>query len=183
MTPQHPIPRSTAQVDTDAAVPPDAHDLELEAEIPEPLPVTAPVDPEQRLINSDLSWLEFNRRVLAQATDPRTPLLARVKFLGIFSSNLDEFFMKRVGYLKRQLGAGIAAVTPEGLTPGPLLFAIRSVAADLMAEQASCFEREILPRLAEHGVHILRYSELSAAERTAVDTWHQSNVFPILTPL
>jgi polyphosphate kinase len=183
MAPELPIPRAPGQVETGAAVP-DVH----EAEIVEPVeaPVSAPMapdDPEQRLVNRDLSWLEFNCRVLAQATDPRTPLLTRVKFLGIFSSNLDEFFMKRVGYLKRQLDAGIAAVSPEGLTPRPLLFAIRSVATDLMTEQAACLERDILPRLAEQGVHILRYSELSPDERRAVDQWHQVNVFPILTPL
>jgi polyphosphate kinase len=183
MTPQPPIPRSPGQVDTGASVP-DAHESDLaEAEALAAAAPEAPTDPEQRLINRDLSWLEFNRRVLAQATDPRTPLLTRVKFLGIFSSNLDEFFMKRVGYLKRQLEAGIAAVTPEGFTPRPLLYAIRSVASDLMAEQASCFEGDILPRLAEHGVSILRYGDLNEAERRAIDQWYQVNVFPILTPL
>src|ERR1043165_1197639 len=187
MSPHQPIPRSPAPVDTDAAVPPPEVPQATEV-VPEVVSVPAgrpapPTDPEQRLINRDLSWLEFNRRVLAQATEPRTPLSSRGKFLGIFSSNLEEFFMKRVGYLKRQLEAGIAAVTPEGYTPRPLLYAIRSVAADLMTEQAACFENELVPRLAEHGVHVLRYADLTADERLAVDQWFQINVFPILTPL
>lgn len=159
-------------------------------EPPAPAPLVAaaeatarPIDPDQRLLNRDLSWLEFNRRVLAQATDPRTPLLTRVRFLGIFASNLDEFFMKRVGYIKRQIDAGIAAPTPDGLTPRPLLFAIRSVVNDLVAAQARCYEQDIVPELASHGVHILRYAELSEAERKGIDRWYMANVFPILTPL
>src|SRR4051794_32241501 len=110
MTPQPSIPPPPPPGDTRAPPPPAPQgsqaapgaavpDVHEGSELAEPqveasLPPTAPTDPEQRLINRDLSWLEFNRRVLAQATDPRTPLLTRVKFLGIFSSNLDEFFMK-----------------------------------------------------------------------------------------
>jgi polyphosphate kinase len=141
------------------------------------------VDADQRFINRDLSWLEFNRRVLAQATDTRTPLLTRVKFLGIFSSNLDEFFMKRVGYIKRQIETGITSATPDGFTPRPLLFALRSVVQNLYSEQARCFETEIVPALAEHGVHLLRYEDLSAVERQTIDRWYQQHVFPVLTPL
>lgn len=149
-------------------------------------PATAPVphvDSDQRFINRDLSWLEFNRRVLAQATDPRTPLLTRVKFLAIFSSNLDEFFMKRVGFIKRQIETGITSATPDGFTPRPLLYAVRSVVQDLFSEQAKCYHDDVLPALAEHGIHILRYAELSGAERKAIDTWYLQHVFPVLTPL
>src|SRR4051812_5337538 len=133
MTPPDPIqplaaPRAPAGV---PAAPPAAPQPSLNGAHAAMPP--APTDPEQRLINRDLSWLEFNRRVLAQATDSRTPLLTRVKFLAIFSSNLDEFFMKRVGYIRRQLEAGLAPPTPDGLTPRPLLYAIRSVVNDLIA--------------------------------------------------
>lgn len=177
----NPTEATPAPFEPPAAAPPEP---------PAPAPLVAaaeatarPIDPDQRLLNRDLSWLEFNRRVLAQATDPRTPLLTRVRFLGIFASNLDEFFMKRVGYIKRQIDAGIAAPTPDGLTPRPLLFAIRSVVNDLVAAQARCYEQDIVPELASHGVHILRYSELSEAERKGIDRWYMANVFPILTPL
>ncbi|MBX3377685.1 MAG: polyphosphate kinase 1 [Phycisphaeraceae bacterium] len=142
-----------------------------------------PIAPDQRYLNRDLSWLEFNRRVLAQATDPRTPLLARVKFLGIFASNLDEFFMKRVGYIKKQLAAGATAPTPDGLTPGPLLFAVRSMVHELIAEQSRCYESDILPALAEHGVRLLRYADLNDEQRADIDRWFHLNVFPVLTPL
>lgn len=148
-------------------------------------PVVAPVDlpPEQRLLNRDLSWLEFNRRVLAQATDPATPLLTRVKFLAIFSSNLDEFFMKRVGALKHQIELGRDAPTPDGLTPRRLLEAIRAVVAELQTEQARVYEQEIRPGLAAQGIHVLRYNELTDAERRTLDAWYNANVFPVLTPL
>ncbi len=146
-------------------------------------PGAALADAEQRLLNRDLSWLEFNRRVLAQAADPRTPLLTRVKFLAIFSSNLDEFFMKRVGYVKRLVDTGLSAATPDGLTPRQLLYACRSVVHDMFAEQAACFEREILPGLERHGISLLRYQDLTEAERKTIDRWYMANVFPVLTPL
>lgn len=151
------------------------------AEPPAVAPVAIPL--EQRLLNRDLSWLEFNRRVLAQATDPRTPLLTRLKFLAIFSSNLDEFFMKRVGYLKHQVDLGSEKPTPDGLTPRRLLEAIRVVVVELQAEQARCYEQEIRPALAAQNIVILNYGELTDAERRRLDAWYNANVFPVLTPL
>ncbi len=139
--------------------------------------------PDQRLFNRDLSWLEFNRRVLAQAIDRRTPLLDRVKFLAIFTSNLDEFFMKRVGLLKRLLTAAPTSTSPDGLTPSQSLFAIRSVVIDLQEAQARCYETDVLPALAAAGIHILRYADLTADERREMDDWYRQNVFPVLTPL
>ncbi|MFM9995147.1 MAG: polyphosphate kinase 1 [Phycisphaerales bacterium] len=161
------------------------HPAEPTGPAPTEPPVVAPVaiPPEQRLLNRDLSWLEFNRRVLAQATDPRTPLLTRLRFLAIFSSNLDEFFMKRVGALKHQLELGRDIPTPDGLTPRRLLEAVRLVVVELQAEQARVYEQEIRPALAAHGVHILRYSELTDHERRTLDGWYNANVFPVLTPL
>ena len=146
-------------------------------------PAAGGLSPEIRLFNRDLSWLEFNRRVLAQATDPRTPLLTRVKFLAIFTSNLDEFFMKRVGYIRRQIEKGVNTATPDGLTPRQLLFALRSLVCELIAQQAACFEGDIQPALAARGIHVLRYDQLTAPERRSVDRWYNANVFPILTPL
>jgi polyphosphate kinase len=148
-----------------------------------PAPAVTPLDPDQRLLNRDTSWLEFNRRVLAQALDARTPLLTRIKFLAIFSSNLDEFFMKRVGYIKRQIEKGIVTATPDGLTPRPLLFALRTIVNDLIFQQARCFEQELTPDLARRGIHFVRYGELTGPERRHVDRWYNTHVFPILTPL
>lgn len=151
-----------------------------------PAPAAAtPTDLDQRFLNRDLSWLEFNRRVLAQATDARMPLLTRVKFLSIFSSNLDEFFMKRVGYVRHQIEAAGPSrwFTPDGLSPRQVLFAARSMVLELLAEQATCFEREIVPALAAHHIHLVRHGDLTPEERAAVDRWFQTSVFPVLTPL
>ncbi len=145
----------------------------------------APVAPAQRLLNRDLSWLEFNRRVLRLATDERTPLLVRVKFLAIFTSNLDEFFMKRMGPLKRDLAAG-ASPFPKasgGMTPAEHLAAVRRAVVELQTEQARCFEMEIMPALTARGVQIVDYSTLTAAEQQRVEKWYRASVFPILTPL
>lgn len=145
----------------------------------------APQLPEadQRLFNRDLSWLEFNRRVLAQALDDRTPLLTRLRFLAIFASNLDEFFMKRVGYIKHQIEKGVSTATPDGLTPRPLLYAVRTVVTGLINDQGTCYDRDLMPALAERGIRVLRYDELTEHERVAVDRWYETHVFPILTPL
>ena len=142
-----------------------------------------PAHPERRLLNRDLSWLEFNRRVLAQATDPRTPLLDRVKFLAIFSSNLDEFYMKRVGYQRHQLDRGVETPTPDGMTPRQILTACREVVIQMQTEQSSCYIDDILPALAQQGIRIVTYTELTPDERRAVDRWYTANVFPVLTPL
>jgi len=147
------------------------------------VPGASPIDPDQRFLNRDLSWLEFNRRVLAQATDPRTPLLTRIKFLSIFSSNLDEFFMKRVGYIKRQLEKPGPSNNPDGMSPRQVLFACRTLVSDLLREQAECFERELVPLLAQHHITLVRHADLSPPERQAVDRWFHANVFPVLTPL
>lgn len=137
--------------------------------------------PEARAFNRDLSWLEFNRRVLAQAADEGVPLLERVRFLGIFTSNLDEFFMKRVGLLKRHmhnLSPGSDAVPPR-----QQLAAIRALVKDLEAEQTRIYHQLLIPRLAENDIHVVRVSQLSAKERAWCEEWYQQNVFPALTPL
>ncbi|MFZ4574097.1 MAG: polyphosphate kinase 1 [Phycisphaerales bacterium] len=141
------------------------------------------VDTEVRFFNRDLSWLEFNRRVLAQAADRRVPLLDRSRFLSIFTSNLDEFYMKRVGLVKRQVHAGIDGAQHDGLTPRQQLSRIRELAAELQAEAARIWAEELRPTLASEGVHVLRWSELSPRERDWANDWHEQNVFPALTPL
>ena len=138
---------------------------------------------EGRLFSRDLSWLEFNRRVLAQAADARLPLLERVKFLAIFTSNLDEFFMKRVGLTKRQVHAAVQTPLPSGHLPRELLADIRGLVWVLQMEQARVYESEIMPALAEAGIRIVRYQDLGTRERAALDEHFRASIFPALTPL
>src|ERR1041385_8971447 len=105
--------------------------------------------PGPRFFTPDLSWLEFTRRVLAQAADESMPLLERLRFLAIFTSNLDEFFMKRVGLVKRQIHAGVDTPSPEGLTPRQQLAAIREAVSKLTAQQATIYQESVLPALAK----------------------------------
>jgi polyphosphate kinase len=142
----------------------------------------ADVSPHE-FLNRDLSWLEFNRRVLHEALDGRTPLLERVRFLQIFTSNLDEYFMKRVGGLKRQVAGGGVAQTPDGLTPAQSLAAIRGAILPLLRQQAECYTRTICPALAAEGVHLLGWRDLTDAERRQADQYFRASVFPVLTPL
>jgi polyphosphate kinase len=133
-------------------------------------------------LNRELSWLAFDARVLHEATDPRVPLLERVKFLAIFSSNLDEYFQVRVGGLRRQAASGVAHGSPDGLTPAEQLAVIRDRVARLLDEQRRCLG-VLLEELAPHGVRIVGMSELTAAERRAIDEQFESQIFPVLTPL
>ena len=135
-------------------------------------------------LNRELSWLEFNRRVLHEALDPRTPLLERLKFLAIFSSNLDEFFQVRVAGLKQQLAAGIVERTADGMTPEDQLRSISTVVRELGDQHRRGLEDEVLPALATHGLTLHQtLAELSPADRNHLDTYFHANVFPVLTPL
>ncbi len=136
-----------------------------------------------RFFNRDISWLEFNQRVLAQAADASLPILERARFLAIFSSNLDEFFMKRVGLVKRQVHAGLTAPGADGLTPRQQLNEIRGMAQSLQAEQVRIYEKEVLPELEKSGISITRYADLNTKDRAWADQWYMANVFPALTPL
>jgi len=147
-----------------------------------PLPVDLR-DPSLYL-NRELSWLEFNRRVLHEALDPRTPLLERVKFLAIFSSNLDEFFQVRVAGLKQQVAAGIVERTADGMTPEAQLRAISATVRELVLSHRQCLMGEILPALARHGVVLHRsVGDLPDADCEHLDSYFHANVFPVLTPL
>ncbi len=146
------------------------------------LPVSTGDDP-NRFLNRDLAWLEFNRRVLDMASDGSVPLLERVRFLSIFSNNLDEFFMKRVGTLRRQIEDGSAGPVPDALTPEQQMHSIRSRVQAMGLTQAETFRTHLLPALQERGIQLLAWDELSHSERSETRLWFHANVFPILTPL
>lgn len=133
--------------------------------------------------NRDQSWLEFNRRVLALAQDKRRPLLERVKFLSIFASNLDEFFMKRVGLLRRLARTHPQARSNDGMTPTEQLGVIRPRALELLSAQADCWEDDLRPALAAEGVKFVEWKQLSEKQRKRLHKWYRANVFPVLTPL
>jgi polyphosphate kinase len=135
-------------------------------------------------LNRELSWLEFNRRVLHEAVDPRTPLLERLKFLAIFSSNLDEFFQVRVAGLKQQMAAGLVERTADGMTPEAQLRAISTIVRDLARQHRECLMLDVLPALAERGVCVHQsLDDLPRADREQLDAYFHANVFPVLTPL
>ena len=135
------------------------------------------------VINRELSWLEFNRRVLEEAQDPSVPLLERVKFLAIFSSNLDEFFMVRVAGIKRRLRAGDTAPGPDGLAPAAALAAITRRIHELVDEQHRCFLEEIQPLLAAEGIAIVRPKEVTHEQRVFLEDYFRRTLHPIITPL
>ncbi|QSJ17196.1 polyphosphate kinase 1 [Nostoc sp. UHCC 0702] len=137
----------------------------------------------QYYLNRELSWLEFNNRVLHEACDPRTRLLERLKFLAIFSSNLDEFFMVRVAALKQQVEAKVSQLTPDGRTPQQQLNDIWAALVPQVTKQHQHFEQVLQPLLANHGIHILDYINLSQKQRTYLDNYYEEQIFPVLTPL
>ena len=140
--------------------------------------------PEHRYLDRELAWLDFNNRVLDLARDAkRIPLLERVKFLAIFSNNLDEFFMVRVAGLKRRIQAGVAVTTITGARPGELHASILERTAELVAEQSRLFQQEIRPQLRAEGIEILTWDELTAAEKDRMRTLFGERIFPVLTPL
>ncbi|MEO0394654.1 MAG: polyphosphate kinase 1 [Cyanobacteria bacterium P01_A01_bin.137] len=133
-------------------------------------------------ISRELSWLSFNERVLHEALDPRTPLLERLKFLAIFSNNLDEFFMVRVAGIKRQIEAQVNRRTPDGRTPDEHLQAIGDKLRPVVAKQQDCF-LEVNAQLHEHGIHLLDYDELNSKQVTYLQSHFENQIFPVLTPL
>ena len=133
--------------------------------------------------NRELSWLEFNRRVLAEALDERTPLLERLKFMAIFSSNLDEFFMVRVAALKKQEEAGVSKLSADGLTAHQQLDAIADTLTPIIEEQHQHFERVLRKELTKSGIYILNYVDLNQEQKTYIDSYFEDYIFPVLTPL
>ncbi|NBC10147.1 MAG: polyphosphate kinase 1, partial [Planctomycetes bacterium] len=146
-------------------------------------PASLAHQPLGEFLNRELSWLEFNRRVLHEALDERTPLLERVAFLAIFTSNLDEWYQKRVGGMKRQIAAGVQTRSVDGLSAGEQIKLIRDAILPMIKTQAHAFLTQIKPALAEQGIHLLAWDELTESQRqTAKDYFHR-NLFPVLTPL
>ena len=143
------------------------------------LPAPPDVNP---FFNRELSWLEFNRRVLNEALEESNPLLERLKFLAIFSTNLDEFFMIRVSGLKEQIAEGINKLSRDGLSPAEQLREIRARLRPMLTEQMDCLNREILPNLAEQGIKIYSYQDLNKSEKKRLDEYFLKKVFPVLTP-
>ena len=135
------------------------------------------------LINRELSWLQFNLRVLEEAESLRHPLLERTKFLSIFATNLDEFFMVRVSGLRRQVASGTAGTTPDGKTPSEQILAINKELSLQYARYDICWQQDILPRLREAGIHVMHYAELASDEQEVLGKSFQREIFPTLTPL
>ena len=139
--------------------------------------------PEDRYLNRELSWLDFNSRVLALAADTSLPLLERAKFLAIFASNLDEFYMVRVAGLKRRDEMGLTVRSADGLTPREQLRRIGDRTRQISLRHAEVFLESVRPRLAEEGIYIVTWAELSDTDRTELSQYFHEQVFPVLTPL
>ena len=142
-------------------------------------PLTDPA----RFLNRDFEWLEFNRRVLDMSGDAGVPLLERVRFLSIFSSNLDEFFMKRVGSLRHQIEEGLPGPVVEALTPAQQFAGIRERVMMMAKAQANMLKMDLYPALRTQNIELLKWDELNMDEQNEARKWFRHNVFPILTPL
>ena len=155
--------------------------------LPMPAPDEAPPEPDfsaaRNFINRELSWLEFNSRVLEEAQDPTQPLLERVKFLGIVSSNLDEFFEIRVAGIKQQIASETSDVGPDGMSATEIFEVIQRVVHEMVARQYSLWNKEIEPLLQKNNIYLRHIDELSAKRAAWARRYFQQEVFPMLTPL
>ncbi len=154
--------------------------IELETKSPQEVGVDRDISP---FLNRELSWLEFNARVLAEAEDPDVPLLERLKFIAIFGGNLDEFFMKRVGGLKLQQQSQSQSLSPDGRTPAQQLAEIGAWVRPRQRHQRALLLESVIPELAKNGVELLTFRNLTPAERGFLERFFSNTVFPILTPL
>src|SRR2546427_7991167 len=136
-----------------------------------------------RLFNRELGWIEFNARVLEEGLDSSLPLLERLKFLSIFSTNLDEFFMVRVAGLQEQLETNPTSLSPDGLTPATQLKLISDRLRPLLKLQTDCLLNEILPGLRKLGVRLVEYADVTEDQRQELERFVAERVFPVLTPL
>lgn len=134
-------------------------------------------------INRELSWLKFNERVLEEALDESTPLLDRVRFLSIFFSNLDEFFMIRVSGLRRQMEAGVIEAPPDGMSPSEQLAAMREELVPLLETCYKCWKKDLHGKLSDAGVQVLSYEQLKRKQRKVLRRYFKTEIFPVLTPL
>ncbi len=165
-----------------APVPAPACEVEPETATEARPPAITPGLPEH-YINRELSWLQFNSRVLEEARDPRHPLLERVKFLSIYGTNLDEFFMVRVSGLCRQLERGALEAPPDGMTPSEQLAGIRSHLQSERQLVYGCWHDDLLPKLRDEGIEIVSYDDLSAKKKHKLRAYFEREIFPVLTPL
>ena len=140
-------------------------------------------NPRETLVDRELSWLAFNERVLELAEDVNIPLLERARFLSIFSSNLDDFFMIRVATLKRKLESGATKVNTAGYSPTQLMTELSKKTQELIDRQSKCFHESIFPQLTNANIGIVKWEDLSPVEREVVDATFKSKIFPVLTPL
>jgi polyphosphate kinase len=147
------------------------------------MPETVDPSPPPLYINRELSLLEFQRRVLEEALDERNPLLERLKFLAIFGSNMDEFFMVRVSGIRKQVEAHIMEVFPDGLTPPEILAATRKLSLELYRSALQCLNKKLLPQLDKAGIHLLDYHKLTEAQANKADDYFKEVIYPVLTPL
>ncbi len=152
------------------------------AQSPGPEPITGDELDGNKLFNRELSWLEFNRRVLDEAMDENLPVLERLKFLAIFSSNLDEFFMIRISGLKEQIFEGIGELSADGMTASEQLAAIYKRLRPMLKRQVAYLSENVFPALKEAGIAIEPYAGLNAKEKKLLDKYFRNNLFPILTP-
>src|SRR5207237_282245 len=134
-------------------------------------------------LNRELSWLEFDQRVLDEALDPSVPIIERLKFLAISASNLDEFFMVRVAGLKQQLAGGVVELPADGLTPAEQLIGIAERAHEMVADQYKLYRTALVPQLEQIGIRLLAPSELDADQKRFVTTHYANQLYPALTPL
>jgi polyphosphate kinase len=139
--------------------------------------------PPQLFLNREVGWLKFNKRVLYQARDERNPLLERLRFLNIFHSNLDEFFMKRVGGLQRQFYASVSTLSPDGLTPEEQLRLLRPKVLALNEDIRQLLDKELLPQLQKNGIRLLNWSDLSDSEKDWARSFFRDRIFSVLTPM
>jgi polyphosphate kinase len=146
-----------------------------------PRPAEFDLSSPEYYLNRELTWLAFNGRVLHEAEDERTPLLERVKFLSIVGSNLDEFFMKRIGGLKQQLGAGVRELTVDGRTPQEQILECGEAIRDLVDRKRKLL-RLLTEELREEGIVLARYDELSESDQSSLRDYYLKNIFPLVTP-
>ncbi|MGN6302889.1 MAG: RNA degradosome polyphosphate kinase, partial [Angustibacter sp.] len=149
----------------------------------EPAREPHPAEAASRFLDRETSWLQFNERVLQLAEDDSQPLLERARFLAIFASNLDEFFMVRVAGLKRRIATGIAVRSASGLEPREVLDQIGLLSHELMARHARVFHESVRPLLASEGITVIRWDELSGDEQQRLQEMFREQIFPVLTPL
>lgn len=147
------------------------------------VPPPPDLDDPKLYVNRELSWLQFNARVLEEAEDVENPLLERVKFLSIFASNLDEFFMIRISGLREQLSGGVLEAPPDGMTTSEQLAAVRQETLRQLTRFSDCYRNDVLEKLKVQGIHVLRYKELQPKQRHFLRGYFSQEIFPALTPL